>query len=77
MQELKLNPIKWVSGNYGFEYGYIKGIQLFSVGYNEKSTYKLVCSLPQLKPFIADTQEKAKVNAERMIINYIKYLLVE
>jgi len=70
----KLKKIEWKEGQYGFEYGFVGKIRLFSCGYEEKGKYLLTTTLPQHKTFLCENMDECKEKAIEVLRKFIEYI---
>jgi hypothetical protein len=68
---MKFKEIDWRAGNYGYYYGYVGPIRLFTLGFGSKGKYDLSSSLPQMNKKKVDSIEDGKEQAVKMLETFI------
>ena len=74
---MNIKKIEWKEGKYGFEYGYIGKIRMFSIGMSDSDSYKYVLrpSLPGIKDnFEFPNREQAREKAQEILKEFVEYI---
>jgi hypothetical protein len=76
-----MKEIEWKDGQYGFEYGYVGKIKLFTCYYDtgrpkgeSGNKYKLDSTLPQMKSINCKDMDECKEEAKRLFQVFIDYI---
>lgn len=73
MNEPEVKELEWHDGEFGYVYGYVDQVRLFSLGYRDGG-YMLGTELPGIKPKRAPDLQSGKLLAQKILGIYVKFL---